>query len=57
MINETLIFIRGRWEIAHKEENSATGKTMWIRRDMSWICNAGEEEATMPMPPKPKKEK
>jgi hypothetical protein len=45
--NERLIFIRNKWEIAHKEGDS------WIRRDMSWICRIGEEIAILPMPAKP----
>ncbi|AMX93688.1 MULTISPECIES: hypothetical protein [Mesorhizobium] len=54
--DEVLIFVRGKWEIAHKEVADGA-RQMWIRRDMSWICDEGAEEATLPMPPKPKKAK
>ena len=58
MKKERLIFVRGRWEIAHVQNIGADDKRRdaWHRRDQSWICDVGAEDATMPMPPKPRKE-
>lgn len=52
---ELMIYVRGRWEIAHVQKNSF-GVTGWYRRDQSWICDEtgkNEIEATMPLPPAP----
>lgn len=55
MSKELLIFARGKWEITHQETTFGDKRQVWVRRDQSWICDVGQEEAIMPMPPKPKK--
>src|SRR5262249_45671852 len=47
--------ISDKWEFATQETNG--GKAQWIRRDQSWICNVGDELATMPVPAKPENAK
>lgn len=52
---ELMIYVRGKWEIAHIQINRL-GVSAWYRRDQSWICNeAGPNEikGVMPLPPKP----
>lgn len=54
---EQMIFIRNRWEIAHIEKNSHNNLEQWVRRDTSFICFVGKEEAILNMPAKPEKKK
>jgi len=54
---ELMIYVRGKWEIAHIQR-FPSGKTAWHRRDQSWICDeTGENiiEGVAPLPPKPSK--
>lgn len=61
--DQRLVYARGKWEIAHKEQfpleagSRLSGSLNWIRSDMSWICRVGDEMATLPLPPKPQPKK
>ena len=51
---EKLVFVRGRWEIAHSVRNTESGALQWERRDNSYICNVGCEIAIAEMPERPR---
>lgn len=54
MKKENLVYVHGRWEIAHVAVNSATGKEQWERRDGSYICDVDSTERVQDMPKTPK---
>lgn len=54
-MKEELIFVRGKWEIATLEINAHSGKSQWVRRDSSYICDEGSEAERVPMLAKPKR--
>lgn len=53
--HEEMIFIRNKWEIVRIELNPDSGVEQFIRRDYSFVCIVGQEQARMPMPVKPLK--